>query len=90
MNDDQWHWVEIKRNRMETILTVDGQSVIRIISFGSDFEFGNMTTNSYVYFGGLPLSVYDYNLQKLALPSSFFKNRYNGRKLYNLFVFTAS
>ena len=43
----------------------------------SEIEFGNFTTNSYVYVGGLP-SWYGTKLSMLALPSVVFEPRFKG------------
>ena len=43
----------------------------------SEIEFGNFTTNSYVYVGGLP-SWYSTKLSMLALPSVVFEPRFRG------------
>lgn len=47
VNDGAWHRVEIKRNRMETTLLVDTDTDSRF-AFGSDFNFGDLRTNSEV------------------------------------------
>ena len=44
---------------------------------GNDIEFGNFTTNSYVYVGGLPFW-YNTKLAMLALPSVVFEPRFKG------------
>ena len=80
LNDNKWHRVEIQRNRMETTLFVDGKSDSRV-AFGSDFSFGNLTRNNYVYFGGLPTQYYNGDQKKLdtlSLPSVFFEPRFEG------------
>ena len=43
----------------------------------ADMNFGNFTTNSYVYMGGLP-SWYTTKLSSLALPSVVFEPRFRG------------
>lgn len=43
----------------------------------NDMNFGNFTTNSYVYMGGLP-SWYTTKLSSLALPSVVFEPRFRG------------
>ena len=43
----------------------------------NEIEFGNFTTNSYVYVGGLP-SWYSTKLSMLALPSVVFEPRFRG------------
>ena len=43
----------------------------------ADMNFGNFTTNSYVYMGGLP-SWYSTKLSSLALPSVVFEPRFRG------------
>ena len=42
-----------------------------------DINFGNFTTNSYIYMGGLP-SWYTTKLSSLALPSVVFEPRFRG------------
>ena len=41
---------------------------------GIDFNFGDIDSNNYVFFGGLP-SEYMRNLASLALPSVMFEHR---------------
>ena len=76
VSDGKWHSVELRRNRMQTILTVDGESQVAF-SHGSDFHFGAPQNNSYVYIGGLP-RWYDLDLSKLALPSVLGQNHFQG------------
>ena len=76
VNDGRWHRVEIRRNRMETTLIVDGDTDSRF-AFGSDFNFGNLRENSEVFFGGLPPH-YERDLHGLALPSVLFRPRFRG------------
>ncbi len=76
VNDGRWHTVEIRRNRMETILIVDND-VQKAFAFGSDFHFGNPDTNRHVFLGGVP-SHFDQDLHALALPSVVFKPRFRG------------
>lgn len=88
LNDGQWHRVEIKRNRMETILLVDGSQTSKV-ALGSDFDFGNdPAQNNYVYFGGVPKS-YANNLNSLVLPSAFFTEKFRG-DLRNILYFNCS
>ena len=79
LNDGQWHKVEIRRNRMETILIVDDINQQSQFAFGSDFNFGSsLANNSYVYFGGMP-NDYMARLHNLALPSVMFNTaRFQG------------
>lgn len=81
VNDRRWHRVKIQRNRMETTLYVDNYHDSRV-AFGSDFNFGDVTTNNFVYFGGLPKTYYQgqtSNLEKLSLSSAFFEPRFEGQ-----------
>lgn len=81
LNDRRWHRVKIQRNRMETTLYVDNYHDSRV-AFGSDFNFGDVTTNNFVYFGGLPKTYYQgqtSNLEKLSLSSAFFEPRFEGQ-----------
>ena len=80
LNNNRWHRVEIQRNRMETTLFVDGKSDSRV-AFGSDFSFGEITRNNFVFFGGLPNEYYNGDqtkLETLSLPSAFFEPRFGG------------
>ena len=47
------------------------------VQANGDMNFGNHTTNSYVYMGGLP-SWYTTKLSSLALPSVVFEPRFRG------------
>ena len=47
------------------------------VQANGDMNFGNYTTNSYVYMGGLP-SWYTTKLSSLALPSVVFEPRFRG------------
>lgn len=76
VNDGRWHRVEVQRNRMETTLYLDKVHDSRV-AFGSDFYFGNISSNNFVYFGGLPWS-YNSSLSKLSLPSVFSEPRFEG------------
>ncbi|XP_023227763.1 neurexin-3-like [Centruroides sculpturatus] len=76
LHDSQWHKVEIVRSIEETVLHVDNEAE-RLLSKNSELTFGNQTTNSYVYVGGLP-SWYNSKLNLLALPSVFFEPRFKG------------
>lgn len=83
--DGRWHRIEIRRNRMETILIVDGSATDSKFAFGSDFNFGDLTTNSPVYFGGIPREQ-DVDLHALALPTVVYAKRFKGHirnVLYN-------
>lgn len=76
VNDGQWHRVEIRRNRMETTLIVDGVSDSKF-AFGSDFHFGSPENNSHLFLGGLPAELRQ-DLHALALPSVLFQPRFKG------------
>ena len=78
VNDGQWHRVELRRNRMETTMLVDGVQDSSF-SFGSNFNFGgsSLQNNSFVYVGGLPVS-FSQTLHALSLPSVVFKPRFKG------------
>lgn len=77
VNDGQWHKVELRRNRMETILMVDGATTNKF-AFGSDFHFGAPQNNSHLFLGGLPAELRR-NLHALALPSVLFQPRFKGQ-----------
>lgn len=88
LDDGQWHRVEIRRNRMETILFVDGSQASKV-SVGSDSDFGlDPTQNNYVFFGGIPSSYGD-NLRSLALPQAFFSDKFRG-DIRNILYFNCS
>ena len=88
LNDGEWHRVEIRRNRMETILYVDGTQTSKV-ALGSDSDFGpNVTHNNYVFFGGVPSS-YEGNLRDLALPEVFFSQKFRG-EMRNILYFNCS
>ena len=76
LNDEEWHKVQIERNIQETTLTVDQITQSRATN-GNDIEFGNLSTNSYVFIGGLPIG-FSAKLSELALPSVMFEPRYMG------------
>ena len=54
-----------------------GGSLSANVQDNGDINFGNFTTNSYVYMGGLP-SWYTTKLSSLALPSVVFEPRFRG------------
>lgn len=76
LSDQRWHQASIRRNGEQTSLTVDHVTVTRT-SRGREFAFGNLSTNSLVYVGGLP-EWYSSKLTQLALPSVMFEPRYRG------------
>lgn len=76
LSDNRWHKVEIRRNMDQTSLSVDHVTVTRT-SRGREFTFGNLSTNSLVYIGGLP-ALFQTKLHQLALPSVNFEMRYRG------------
>jgi neurexin len=76
LSDSRWHKAEIRRSVEQTSLTVDHVTVTRT-SRGREFVFGNVSTNSLVYVGGLP-TWYGTKLTQLALPSVMFEPRYRG------------
>ena len=45
-----------------------------VVHQGIDFNFGDIDSNNYVFFGGLP-EEYMRNLASLALPSVMFEHR---------------
>lgn len=75
-SDNLWHTVTIIRNRMEVILTTDGQSRSVFLE-GSDFHLGNVTQNSYLYFGGIPKQLYN-DLHKLSNPEIIVAGNFQG------------
>lgn len=88
LDDGEWHRVEIRRNRMETILFVDGSQTSKV-ALGSDSDFGlDPTQNNYVFFGGIP-STYGGNLRALALPQAFFSDKFSG-DIRNILYFNCS
>ncbi|KAL8587816.1 hypothetical protein ACOMHN_021034 [Nucella lapillus] len=88
LNDGQWHRVEIRRNRMETILYVDGTQTSKV-ALGSDFDFGrNVSQSNYVFFGGVPTG-YGSRPQDHELPSAFFGEKFRG-EVRNILYFNCS
>lgn len=77
VNDGLWHTVLLRRNRMETILAVDGVSDSRYALGASDEHFGNSPTDSFVYIGGLPVSYWQH-MKRLTVPSTIYAQRLNG------------
>ncbi|KAK6639740.1 hypothetical protein RUM43_008015 [Polyplax serrata] len=76
LNDGHWHKVRVKRIVERTSLEVD-RSMIMGTSRGKEFYFGNVATNSDVFFGGMP-PFYNSKLTLLALPSVIFELRFVG------------
>ncbi|CAM1325516.1 NRXN2 (predicted) [Pycnogonum litorale] len=76
LNDNEWHRVDIHRNYNETRLTIDGEFQNKVVR-GNDQNFGNFSTNGFVYVGGIP-SYYSSKLSHLALPSVVFEPRFRG------------
>ena len=74
--DGAWHKVGVRRQGPRTTFSVDNLSKGQV-SLGRDHNLGNLTTNSYVYIGGLP-PWYSNKLTSLALPSVVFEPRYQG------------
>ncbi|XP_070182663.1 neurexin 1-like [Littorina saxatilis] len=90
LNDGQWHRVEIRRNRIETFLYVDGAQTSKV-SVGSDTDLGlDPTQSNYVHFGGIP-SNYRGNLRQdpEGLPQSFFDTKFRG-DIRNILYFNCS
>lgn len=80
LNNNNWHKVLIQRKRMETTITLDDNRDLTQtkLSYGSDFNFGDIEKNSGVYFGGMPQHHFSTNLRNLALPSVMFEKRLRG------------
>ena len=76
LNDGRWHKVEVVRNYEETTLIVDNVAQTRA-SKGSEVAFGNMTQNSFLFVGGMPIAL-SARLSDLALPSVMFEPRLRG------------
>ncbi|KAI5746700.1 hypothetical protein M8J77_006493 [Diaphorina citri] len=76
LNDGHWHSVRVKRRVEKTSLTVDNITQTRT-SRGKEFRFGHVTSNSWVYIGGMP-PWYNAKLTLLALPSVIFEPRFVG------------
>lgn len=76
LSNGHWHRVEIIRDVEETLLKVD-EDTQGLISRGPEYQFGNYTTNSFVYFGGMP-SWYSSKPNLLALPSVLFEPTFKG------------
>lgn len=75
-HDNKWHKVELRRRGEDTVLTLDNIDHTRS-SPGSEFAFGNLTQNSFVFIGGMPIA-YSAKLSLLALPSVMFEPRFRG------------
>ncbi|XP_014668355.1 PREDICTED: uncharacterized protein LOC106809700 [Priapulus caudatus] len=85
VNDGGWHKVEVRRNRHDTLLIVDGHVVARQF-LATNFTFGNYDTNSDVYFGG----VSGVSPHAFALPSVIYEPpRLNGH-IRNVFFSNCS
>jgi len=81
LNDNQWHKVMMKRNNKETVLSIDDYKMSIELS-GTEFEFGSIEKNSFVFLGGMPLTYYMSNpdlLSTLALPSVVMDKRWRGQ-----------
>lgn len=76
LHDDQWHRVELIRNIEDTILRVDEDTQSKVTK-GTDYQFGNYSSNSFVYIGGIP-SWYSAKVTQLSLPSVFFEPHLKG------------
>lgn len=77
LNDGRWHTIEIVRNHEESTLIVDNVAQTRRSNSASDGAFGNLTQNSYMFVGGMPISM-SARLSDLALPSVMFEPRFRG------------
>ncbi|XP_014677782.1 PREDICTED: neurexin-3-like, partial [Priapulus caudatus] len=78
LNDFAWHLVEVRRRGALTSLVVDDAPPrSAVVAAVDDGAFGNATTNSDVFFGGLP-RFYHQRLSSLALPSVVFEPHYRG------------
>jgi len=78
-SDGSWHKVDVIKNGANTTLSVDKASD-SVICDGEDLEslvLGNLSSNQYVYVGGLP-SWYTTKLKALAVPSVAFEPRFRG------------
>ncbi|XP_076443924.1 neurexin 1-like [Babylonia areolata] len=84
LNDNAWHRVEIRRNRMETVLFVDGTQTSKV-ALGSDSDLGLdvFERNNHVYFGGIP------NNYAKELPEKFTNEKFRG-ELRNILYFNCS
>ncbi len=76
LNDRQWHKVEVSRRNEDTTLIVDKESQTKR-SGGFEMAFANVTKNSFVFVGGMPIT-YSAKLSLLALPSVMFEPRFKG------------
>lgn len=76
LNDNKWHKVDVERHENETKLIVDGTKVSKSVR-GVELKFGNYSSNSFVYMGGVP-AWYASKLHLLALPSVYFEPRFRG------------
>ncbi|XP_076324369.1 neurexin 1-like isoform X2 [Tachypleus tridentatus] len=76
LHDGAWHHVEVTRNGEETLLRVD-DDIQSQVSRGIEYIFGNHSSNSDLYFGGLP-AWYNSNLSYLSLPSVLYEPHFKG------------
>ncbi|XP_076459006.1 uncharacterized protein LOC143292527 isoform X2 [Babylonia areolata] len=88
LNDGQWHRVEIRRNRMETILYVDGTQTSKVALGSDDFSGRTISESNYVFFGGVPLG-YGNRSRDHALPDTFFPEKFRG-EVRNILYFNCS
>ncbi|XP_076366546.1 neurexin 1-like [Tachypleus tridentatus] len=76
LNDGEWHRVEIVRHMDKVSLRIDDETESRL-TYTTDFAFGDLSMNSFVYIGGLP-DWYKSKLSQLAFPTVFFEPRFKG------------
>lgn len=88
LNDYMWHKAELKRDAQKTHLIVDDKLENTVTFHSRDLMFGNVSTNSDVFFGGIP-KYYHQRLSTLALPSVVFEPHYKGH-IRNIVYMTES
>lgn len=76
LDDGVWHSLELQRRTAETTFTLDTISETQHCC-STDCQFGNVSRNSDLFVGGLPIE-YGARLSMLALPSVMFEPRFKG------------
>ena len=76
LDDGAWHSLELRRHDARTTFTLDNISETQRCC-NTDCRFGNISRNSDLFIGGLPIE-YGARLSMLALPSVMFEPRFKG------------
>ncbi|CAG5122159.1 unnamed protein product, partial [Candidula unifasciata] len=86
MNKGNWHSIQVKRNRMETTLLVDGIQSSKV-AFRDDI-WDELDNNNDIYFGGVPRSVIDDQVESL-ISSKVLETPFQG-EIRNVVYFNCS